>query len=288
MTGSEHNDEFFVDEFGQVWITDSTTQRPTCLLKAMAEEGVSWGKLWDTPRVPPPLCPIFLTPGSILQTRTRTNRSGGVQGGISNGEDIVVRLAFKPTSTIAKKQNTVRQPTLDPPRPAVHSHFHFPIKCNFWGHCCICSACLFTAHWIFLCAGLDPHKFTPPPFFKPIMAKFFFLSTALLTGHENAFLPVLAVLHDLRFPCWAPGDTRWQGGGAFGSGPTRPLRRSPRCPHGRGHGCTCPGRPPSSGAPPPCRLVVLHLVPRTCSFAGSSAATSPRFSREGGVHQCGP
>jgi len=57
MTGSEHNDEFYVDEKGQ--------------------------------------------------TRTRTNRSGGVQGGISNGEEIVVRLAFKPTSTIAIKQNTV-------------------------------------------------------------------------------------------------------------------------------------------------------------------------------------
>mmetsp|Transcript_29662 Transcript_29662/g.76129 ORF Transcript_29662/g.76129 Transcript_29662/m.76129 type:complete len:242 (-) Transcript_29662:316-1041(-) len=57
MTGSEHNDEFYIDDKGQ--------------------------------------------------TRTRSNRSGGVQGGISNGEDIIVRLAFKPTSTIARKQNTV-------------------------------------------------------------------------------------------------------------------------------------------------------------------------------------
>jgi len=39
--------------------------------------------------------------------RTRTNRSGGIQGGISNGEDIVFKVAFKPTSTIGKKQNTV-------------------------------------------------------------------------------------------------------------------------------------------------------------------------------------
>merc|ERR1719421_35363 len=31
--------------------------------------------------------------------RTRTNRSGGIQGGISNGETIYVRVAFKPTST---------------------------------------------------------------------------------------------------------------------------------------------------------------------------------------------
>jgi len=39
--------------------------------------------------------------------RTRTNRSGGIQGGISNGETIVLEVAFKPTSTISKKQNTV-------------------------------------------------------------------------------------------------------------------------------------------------------------------------------------
>merc|ERR1719296_1427 len=40
-------------------------------------------------------------------TRTKTNRSGGIQGGISNGENIVVHMAFKPTSTIAKAQSTV-------------------------------------------------------------------------------------------------------------------------------------------------------------------------------------
>ena len=39
--------------------------------------------------------------------RTVSNRSGGVQGGISNGEDIVIRVAFKPTSTIASEQQTV-------------------------------------------------------------------------------------------------------------------------------------------------------------------------------------
>lgn len=59
MTGSEHNDEFYVDENGDV--------------------------------------------------RTLTNRSGGVQGGISNGENIVIRVAFKPTATIRKEQRTVTQ-----------------------------------------------------------------------------------------------------------------------------------------------------------------------------------
>ena len=41
--------------------------------------------------------------------RTRTNRSGGIQGGISNGEDIVFRVGFKPTATLLREQNTVTQ-----------------------------------------------------------------------------------------------------------------------------------------------------------------------------------
>lgn len=41
------------------------------------------------------------------RVRTRTNRSGGIQGGISNGEDITMRLAFKPTATIMQEQETV-------------------------------------------------------------------------------------------------------------------------------------------------------------------------------------
>lgn len=39
--------------------------------------------------------------------RTRTNNSGGIQGGISNGENIVIRAAFKPTATIMREQQTV-------------------------------------------------------------------------------------------------------------------------------------------------------------------------------------
>lgn len=57
LTGSEHNDAFYIDDQGQ--------------------------------------------------TRTVTNRSGGIQGGISNGENIVLRVAFKPTATIRKEQQTV-------------------------------------------------------------------------------------------------------------------------------------------------------------------------------------
>jgi len=57
LTGFEHNDEFYIDEHGEI--------------------------------------------------RTVTNRSGGIQGGISNGENIILRVAFKPTATIRKEQKTV-------------------------------------------------------------------------------------------------------------------------------------------------------------------------------------
>ena len=48
--------------------------------------------------------PFYSDGGRI---RTRTNRSGGVQGGISNGENIAVRAAFKPTATVMRPQETV-------------------------------------------------------------------------------------------------------------------------------------------------------------------------------------
>jgi chorismate synthase len=57
LTGSEHNDEYYIDENGDI--------------------------------------------------RTETNRSGGIQGGISNGENVIIRVAFKPTATIGKEQKTV-------------------------------------------------------------------------------------------------------------------------------------------------------------------------------------
>jgi chorismate synthase len=41
------------------------------------------------------------------KVRTKTNRSGGIQGGITNGEPIVFRVAFKPTATIFQPQETV-------------------------------------------------------------------------------------------------------------------------------------------------------------------------------------
>ena len=38
---------------------------------------------------------------------TKTNRSGGIQGGLSNGQDIVFRVAFKPVATLLRNQETI-------------------------------------------------------------------------------------------------------------------------------------------------------------------------------------
>jgi chorismate synthase len=48
---------------------------------------------------------IFYMDGD--RVRTRTNYSGGIQGGISNGEDIYFNVAFKPTATILMEQETI-------------------------------------------------------------------------------------------------------------------------------------------------------------------------------------
>jgi chorismate synthase len=76
LYGSEHNDPFYADEPSRVGSPRRRRRR--------AEEGFQQ-----------------------RQVRTRTNYSGGVQGGISNGETIQIRVAFKPTATIGKEQETV-------------------------------------------------------------------------------------------------------------------------------------------------------------------------------------
>ena len=48
---------------------------------------------------------LFVNDNGII--KTLTNHSGGIQGGISNGEEICFRVAFKPVSTLMKAQQTV-------------------------------------------------------------------------------------------------------------------------------------------------------------------------------------
>lgn len=49
---------------------------------------------------------VFITTADNNIT-TRTNHSGGIQGGISNGQDITFRVAFKPVATLLREQDTV-------------------------------------------------------------------------------------------------------------------------------------------------------------------------------------
>ena len=48
---------------------------------------------------------VFLSENG--QITTKSNHSGGIQGGISNGQDIYCRIAFKPVATILTEQDTV-------------------------------------------------------------------------------------------------------------------------------------------------------------------------------------
>ena len=48
---------------------------------------------------------VFTSENGII--KTITNHSGGIQGGISNGEDIYFRIAFKPVATLLREQNTI-------------------------------------------------------------------------------------------------------------------------------------------------------------------------------------
>lgn len=54
-------------------------------------------------------CPESRVSKSRVNITTLTNHSGGVQGGITNGNDVVFRVAFKPIPSIAKPQQTVNR-----------------------------------------------------------------------------------------------------------------------------------------------------------------------------------
>ncbi|MFH1424326.1 MAG: chorismate synthase [archaeon] len=53
------------------------------------------------------------------ELKTRTNNAGGILGGISNGMPIVCRIAVKPTSSIAKEQDTIDLRTMKPAKLSV-------------------------------------------------------------------------------------------------------------------------------------------------------------------------
>ena len=50
---------------------------------------------------------IFVPTADSKGITTKTNHSGGIQGGLSNGQDIYFRVAFKPVATVLREQQTV-------------------------------------------------------------------------------------------------------------------------------------------------------------------------------------
>ncbi|MEM3078400.1 MAG: chorismate synthase, partial [Nitrososphaerales archaeon] len=81
------------------------------LFSIPAVKGIEFGIGFEASRLKGSECndPFSVKKGKII---TSSNRAGGILGGISNGMPIVLRLAFKPTSSIGKPQKTVHLDTL--------------------------------------------------------------------------------------------------------------------------------------------------------------------------------
>jgi len=75
------------------------------MLSINAVKGFEYGSGFDVNHLGSEVNDVFYSDNGKI--RTRTNNSGGIQGGISNGEDIYFRVAFKPVATILKNQYTV-------------------------------------------------------------------------------------------------------------------------------------------------------------------------------------
>lgn len=76
------------------------------MLSINAVKGFEYGKGFDCATAKgSELNDVFINQNGKISTST--NHSGGIQGGISNGQDIYFRVAFKPVATLLMKQNTV-------------------------------------------------------------------------------------------------------------------------------------------------------------------------------------
>jgi chorismate synthase len=78
------------------------------LLSVQAIKGVEIGNAWENTRLPGTQAQDAILPGKEGEDFTRpTNRAGGIEGGISNGQPIVIRAAMKPIATTLIPQATV-------------------------------------------------------------------------------------------------------------------------------------------------------------------------------------
>ncbi len=77
----------------------------SAMLSINAVKGFEYGTGFDVSKRGSEVNDAFFNDGGEINTRT--NRSGGIQAGISNGQDIYFRVAFKPVATILQEQETV-------------------------------------------------------------------------------------------------------------------------------------------------------------------------------------
>ncbi|NLY23560.1 MAG: chorismate synthase [Bacteroidales bacterium] len=77
----------------------------SAMLGINAVKGFEYGTGFNVSQRGSEVNDVFYNDNGIINTRT--NRSGGIQAGISNGQDIYFRVAFKPVSTILTEQETV-------------------------------------------------------------------------------------------------------------------------------------------------------------------------------------
>ena len=77
------------------------------MLSINAVKGFEYGEGFDCATMRGTQMNDVFHSGKDGQITTATNHSGGIQGGISNGEDIYFRVAFKPVATILTEQETV-------------------------------------------------------------------------------------------------------------------------------------------------------------------------------------
>lgn len=84
------------------------------IVSIQAVKGVSVGEAWEVAALPGSEShdEIFFSEG--LGWHRQTNRAGGVEGGMTNGEPLVVRGALKPISTLTKPLRTVNTQTREP------------------------------------------------------------------------------------------------------------------------------------------------------------------------------
>lgn len=75
------------------------------MLSINAVKGFEYGDGFDVDHRGSEVNDVFYTEND--KVKTHTNHSGGIQGGISNGQDIYFRVAFKPVATILMEQNTI-------------------------------------------------------------------------------------------------------------------------------------------------------------------------------------